>query len=72
MRELAADGWFVPVRSEPCTWAIELTAEQVTRLFRTFSNWTEREVNEIRIAAEACGGRVTEHYQSVLHILRRG
>jgi cyclopropane fatty-acyl-phospholipid synthase-like methyltransferase len=71
MSELAADGWFVPVRSERWAWAIELTAEQVTRLFRTFSNWTEREVNEVNVAAEACGGRVTEHYQSVVHILRK-
>jgi SAM-dependent methyltransferase len=69
--ELAADGWFMPVRSERWTWSIELTTEQVTQLFGTFSNWTEEEVRDVRAAAEACGGRVTEHYQSVLHVLRR-
>jgi hypothetical protein len=48
-----------------------LTTEQVTALFRTFSNWTGEEVDDVAAAADACGGRVTEHYQSVLHLLRR-
>jgi SAM-dependent methyltransferase len=71
MRELAGNGLFLPVRSERWKWTIELTTTQLTRLFRTFSNWTEQEVHDVAAAADACGGRVTEHYQSVLHLLRR-
>jgi SAM-dependent methyltransferase len=72
MRDLTVGGWFVPVRSERWTWATELTTTQVTRLFRTFSGWTGQEIQEVTAAADACGGRVAEHYQSVLHLLRRG
>lgn len=71
MLELATDGWFRAVRTEQWKWTVELTTEQVTRLFRTFSDWTEPEVRARRAAADACGGCVTEHYQSVLHLLRR-
>ena len=71
MSELEAGGFFVPVRSERWKWDIELTTTQVAALFRTFSNWTEAEVGEVAAAADACGGRVTERYQSVLHLLRR-
>ena len=71
MGELATGGLFAPVRSERWRWSIELTSAQVTRLFRTFSNWTEQEVQDASAAADECGGRVTEHYQSVLHLLRR-
>ncbi|HEY3529710.1 MAG TPA: methyltransferase domain-containing protein [Nocardioides sp.] len=71
MDELSAGGYFRPVRSERWRWSVELTTEHVTRLFRTFSNWTEDEVRAVQAAAEACGGIVTEHYQSVLHVLRR-
>jgi len=69
--ELEAGGLFVPVRSERWKWDIELTTQQVTDLFRTFSNWAVEEVDEVAAAADACGGRVIEHYQSVLHVLRR-
>lgn len=71
MAELAAGGWFVPVDTQRWKWSVELTSEQLTRLFSTFSDWDEQEIDEVRLAAEACGGRVTEHYQTVLHILRR-
>jgi SAM-dependent methyltransferase len=71
MSELEAGGSFVPVRSERWKWDVTLTTTQVTALFRTFSNWTEKEVNEVAAAADACGGRVTKHYQSVLHLLTR-
>jgi SAM-dependent methyltransferase len=71
MSELEAGGFFVPVRSEHWTWDIELTTKEVAALFRTFSNWTAEEVADVAAAADACGGRVTEHYQSVLHVLRR-
>lgn len=71
MGELAAGGYFEPVRSETWQWSIELTTDQVTGLFRTFSDWTDEEVAAVRAAADACGCIVTEHYQSVLHLLRR-
>jgi SAM-dependent methyltransferase len=71
MAELSAGGYFEPVRSEHWQWSMELTTEQVTRLFRTFSDWDDAEVDAVRAAAEACGGLVTEHYRSVLHLLRR-
>ncbi len=69
--ELEAEGLFVSVRSERWKWDIELTTTQVTDLFRTFSNWAAEEVGEVDAAADACGGTVTEHYQSVLHLLKR-
>lgn len=71
MTRLAADGLFRPVRSERWAWTVELSTTQVVRLFRTFSDWTEQEVRQVADAAEACGGRVSEHYRSVLHVLRR-
>jgi SAM-dependent methyltransferase len=71
MVELSAGGYFAPLRSEHWRWDIELTTQQVTRLFRTFSGWTNDEVEAVQAAADACGGLVTEHYQSVLHLLTR-
>ncbi|MFT4265196.1 MAG: class I SAM-dependent methyltransferase [Nocardioides sp.] len=71
MEELAAGGWFEPVRTEHWRWSIDLSAEQIGLLFKTFSNWTMAEAAAAEAAAEDLGGRVTEHYQSVLHLLRR-
>lgn len=71
MEELAAGGWFEPVGSHHWRWSIDLDADQVGRLFRTFSEWTPTEANAAARAAEDLGGHVTEHYQSVLHLLRR-
>ncbi len=71
MAELASGGWFEPSRTERWRWSVDLTTDQVQKLFRTFSNWTEHEVEAVGAAADECGGRVTEHYQSVLHLLRR-
>jgi hypothetical protein len=71
MAELSADGSFEPMRSEHWRWSVELSTDQVTRLFRTFSDWTEEEVHAVRRAVDACGGRVTEHYQSALNLLSR-
>jgi SAM-dependent methyltransferase len=71
MVELSADGYFRALRSEHWRWDAGLTTEQVTRLFSTFSDWTDEEVEAIRAAADACGGVITEHYQSVLHLLIR-
>lgn len=71
MVELSEGGYFQPVRSDSWRWSVELTSDKVTRLFSTFSGWTDEEVQGIWVAAEACGGVVTEHYQSVLHLLKR-
>jgi SAM-dependent methyltransferase len=72
LTELSAGGHFRPARSERWRWSIDLSTDQVTRLFSTFSAWTDEEVAAIRVAADDCGGVVTEHYQSVLHLLIRG
>src|SRR5262249_21704377 len=69
MSELTAGGYFRHVRSDRWRWTVDLTTDQVTRLFRTFSGWTDAEVDAVRAAADTCGGVVTEHYQSVLHLL---
>jgi SAM-dependent methyltransferase len=70
MQELAADGWFEPIRTERWHWSIDLTAHQVGQLFKTFSDWTAAEAEAAAQAADELGGLVTEHYQSVLHLLR--
>lgn len=72
MEELAAGGWFEPVRTQRWRWSIDLSAQQIGLLFKTFSNWTPAEVAAVQDAAEELGGHVTEHYQTVLHLLRRG
>jgi SAM-dependent methyltransferase len=71
MIELTAGGYFRPVRSQRWRWSADLTTSQVCRLFATFSDWSHEEVQAIEAAADACGGVVTEHYQSVLHLLTR-
>ncbi|HEX4685648.1 MAG TPA: class I SAM-dependent methyltransferase [Nocardioides sp.] len=71
MVELSAGGYFQPVRTEDWRWSVDLTTDQVTRLFSTFSDWTDEEVDAVRAAADACGGVVTEHYRSGLRVLTR-
>jgi hypothetical protein len=71
MDELSAGPWFEPVGSEHWRWSIDLDADQVRALFRTFSDWSDPEVEAVTRAAVALGGVVTEHYQTVLHLLRR-
>jgi SAM-dependent methyltransferase len=71
MGELAAGAWFQPVLSETWRWAVELSTTEVVCLFRTFSDWTEQEVRDVGAAADASVCRVTEHYRTVLHLLRR-
>jgi SAM-dependent methyltransferase len=71
MDDLAEGDWFRPVLTERWRWSTDLTSDQVRRLFRTFSDWDEAEAEAAGEAAEECGGVVTEHYQSVLHVLRR-
>jgi SAM-dependent methyltransferase len=71
MEELSAEGWFEPVRTEQWRWTVDLDVEGVRRLFRTFSDWSETEVEAAAQAVEELGGTVTEHYRTVLHLLRR-
>lgn len=71
MADLSAGGWFEPVRTERWRWSIDLDTDRVRRLFRTFSDWTEPEVDAVARAADELGGVVTEHYQSTLHLLTR-
>lgn len=71
MDDLAAGAWFEPVRSEHWQWAIDLDTDQVRRLFRTFSDWNVTEVETVAQVADELGGVVTEHCQSVLHLLQR-
>jgi len=69
--ELTAGGWFEHLRTEHWRWSIELDAEEAGRLFATFSDWTTAEAAEVEQAVVDLGGRVTEHYQTVLHVVRR-
>ena len=71
MEELAAGGFFAPVRSESWQWSIDLRTDQVRRLFRTFPDWSSIEVNAVARAADELGGVVTENYQTLLHLLKR-
>jgi SAM-dependent methyltransferase len=71
MEELAAGGWFEPGRTEHWRWSIDLSGQQTGLLFKTFSEWTSEEAAAAEQAARDLGGRVPEHYQSVLHQLRR-
>ncbi|WP_127479720.1 class I SAM-dependent methyltransferase [Nocardioides pantholopis] len=71
MEELAAGGWFEPVHTERWRWTIDLDTDQVRSLFRSFSDWTPAEAEEAARAVDELGGQVTEHYRSVLHLLRR-
>jgi SAM-dependent methyltransferase len=71
MDELAAGGLFAPMRTECWRWSIDLSADQVRRLFLSFSNWSPAEADAAAQAADDLGGLVTEHYQTVLHMLRR-
>jgi protein-L-isoaspartate O-methyltransferase len=72
VEELTAGGWFEPVRTEYWRWSIELDTDKVRSLFRSFPGWTDAEIEAVSQAVvEDLGGIVTEHYQTVLHLLRR-
>ncbi|GEA82535.1 class I SAM-dependent methyltransferase [Cellulomonas uda] len=53
-----------PVRT--FRWSVDLDADQVWRLFTTFSDWTPDEVDAVALAVRDLGGVVTEHYLSWL------
>lgn len=71
MLALARGGWFRPMYTCRWKWSVDLSADQVQRLFATFSDWSPDEVDSVVDAVHESGGTVTEHYQSVLHLLRR-
>jgi SAM-dependent methyltransferase len=71
MNDLAAGGWFEPVDTQEWRVSLDLTTDQVARLFRTFSNWNATEVDAAASAVDDLGGVVTERYRTVLHLLRR-
>lgn len=50
-------------------WSIELNADQIGRLFATFSDWSDLEVREAAAAVDELGGTVVEHYSSWLLVL---
>lgn len=69
--ELEADGTFGLVHTWQWPWQIDLSAAQLRDLFSTFSDWTDPEdLDRIHAAAHAQHGPVTEHYVTVLHLLR--
>jgi hypothetical protein len=72
LAELTAGGWFTHVDTLTWQWSVDLTTDQIGRLFTSFSNWTPAEAAAAAGAADACGGTVTEHYVSVLHVLQAG
>ena len=71
VEERTADGWFDPVRTEQWRWTVDLDTDGVRRLFKTFSDWSDAEVEAAARAVDELGGVVTEHYRTVLHLLKR-
>ena len=69
---LTASGLFDVEESATFLWDIELNAEQVERLFGTFSDWSAREARQAASAADGLGGVVLEHYSSWLLVLAPG
>jgi SAM-dependent methyltransferase len=70
-QRLSSSGEFSVVHVDEFRWNIDLDADQVHGLFRTFSNWTADEVVAAAQAARDLGGMVTEHYVTPLILLRR-
>lgn len=71
MAALAAGGRFAPLQTRRWQWSVELTSDQIRQLFATFSDWSPTEVDAAGEAADELEGQVTEHYQTVLHLLRK-
>ncbi|WP_321169208.1 class I SAM-dependent methyltransferase [Ornithinimicrobium ciconiae] len=71
VEELEAGGRFRHIRSWQWPWQIDLDALQVRALFTTFSDWRDPgELDAVQAAAAAQPGSVTEHYVTILHLLR--
>lgn len=64
--ELTCSGLFRADAVRTFRWSVDLDAQQVHRLFTTFSDWTPDEVDAAARAVRDLGGTVTEHYLSWL------
>lgn len=71
LAELTSGGFFAPVETWTHPWQVDLEADQIHRLFRTFSDWTDAEVDAVGAAAREQGPLIREHYVTHLHLLRR-
>lgn len=69
---LTASGLFDVEDTATFPWSIAMDADQVGRLFRTFSDWSDREVGQAVDAVDELGGTVVEHYTSWLLVLAPG
>lgn len=69
--ELEAGGWFTHLETWTHRWVIDLSPDQISRLFATFSDWTPAELSAVHAAAQHVGPRIREHYLTHLHILTR-
>ncbi len=75
IRMLTASGLFAVEDVSTFRWSLELDGPGIGLLFRTFSDWSDSEVQQAVDAVAELGGSVTEHYSSwmvVLAPLRRG
>ena len=70
-QRLSSSGEFAVIHVDEFRWSVDLNADQVHGLFRTFSNWTADEAAAAAQAARDLGGTVTEHYVTPLILLRR-
>lgn len=71
VEELETEGSFRLVRSWQWPWQIDLDALQLRGIFATFSDWQDpEELDAVQAAAAAQPGPVTEHYVTILHLLR--
>ncbi len=67
---LTRTGHFTSEAVHTFRWSIELDDQQVHRLFTTFSDWSEDEVDRAASAVRDLGGTVREHYASWLVVAR--
>lgn len=69
--ELEAGGWFAHEQTWSHAWHIDLSVDQIRRLFATFSDWTLQGLDALESAAREAGPVIREHYITHLHMLRR-
>jgi hypothetical protein len=51
-------------------WRVDMSADEVRDLFSTFTGWSDDDVEAAGRAVDDLGGRVTEHYVTVLYLCR--
>ncbi|KAF2420805.1 class I SAM-dependent methyltransferase [Microbacterium sp. B35-30] len=66
---LTESGLFTVADASTYRWSLDLDADGVGSLFRTFSDWSPAEVAQAVDAVRELGGTVTEHYSSWLLVL---